>query len=71
MWGPRPELGNCYKHSHMRSCFHLRERFLSHLGPQDLLKDGQWTIPRTLHTMEQLLTPSGVGQSQMKIESVT
>lgn len=55
----------------MRSCFHLRERFLSHLGPEDLLKDAQWTIPGTLHNMEQLLTPSGGGQPQMRTEQVT
>lgn len=42
-WGPRPS--NYYKHTHTRSCFHLREWFLSHLGPEDLWSvDSPWDL---------------------------
>lgn len=44
--GPSSATTTIHTHSLV---FILRESFLSHLGPEDLLKDGQWTNSWNLH----------------------
>lgn len=58
-WGPWPKLRNTYSRSHTRTCFHLRERFPSHVGLEDVGRMVRGQIPGA-HRAERVVCRSAL-----------